>query len=377
MENNELKNQIYQIIKEKGKITFAEFMDMALYYPELGYYQKENPFGEQGSFYTSVNASSSFGRSIASGFAEVFQSTKIDYNICEMGAGSGLLAKDILDFYEKELPDLYEKINYTIIEKSNYLISRQKEILKNHLKNNKVNWTDFNAFRDFNGIFFSNELVDAFPVHRIINIGGEYKELFVIEHNGRFEFYPDTFSTEKLQEYINNMKIRLTDKQIADINLHATDWIEELGEKINKGLVFTIDYGFDAKQLFSNFRMDGTVTCYFKHTQNNDFFERIGFQDITAFVDFSALEFYGKKSKLDTVCFIPQWLFLIQSGILQEMEEAQTDLQRTSIKSLIIPEGGFGTNFHVLIQSKNIAIHEDFIYKKSSFDTFDMLSRMF
>jgi SAM-dependent MidA family methyltransferase len=294
-----------------------------------------------------------------------------------MGAGSGLLAKDILDFYEKELPDLYEKINYTIIEKSNYLISRQKEILKNHLKNNKVNWTDFNAFRDFNGIFFSNELVDAFPVHRIINIGGEYKELFVIEHNGRFEFYPDTFSTEKLQEYINNMKIRLTDKQIADINLHATDWIEELGEKINKGLVFTIDYGFDAKQLFSNFRMDGTVTCYFKHTQNNDFFERIGFQDITAFVDFSALEFYGKKSKLDTVCFIPQWLFLIQSGILQEMEEAQTDLQRTSIKSLIIPEGGFGTNFHVLIQSKNIAIHEDFIYKKSSFDTFDMLSRMF
>lgn len=377
MENNELKDKIHQLIQKKGKITFAEFMDMALYYPKLGYYQKENPFGEHGSFYTSVNASSSFGRSVALGFLQVFQSTEIDYNICEMGAGSGMLAKDILDFYQFEAPLVYEEIKYIIIEKSNYLIERQKEILAYHLENGKISWLDFNEFKNFNGIYFSNELVDAFPVHRIINIEGEYKELFVIEHNGKFEFYPDTFSTDKLQEYINNMEIKLDDKQIADINLHATDWIEKLGKKIDKGFVFTIDYGFEAKQLFSSFRMDGTVTCYFKHTQNNDFFERIGFQDITAFVDFSALKFYGKKNNLDTVSFIPQWLFLIQSGILQEIEEAETDLQRSSIRSLIIPEGGFGTNFHVLIQSKNIEIQEDFIYKKSSFETFDMLSKIF
>ncbi len=377
MENNELKNKIHQVIQEKDKITFAEFMDMALYYPRLGYYQKENPFGEHGSFYTSVNASSSFGRSIALGFLQVFRSTEIDYNICEMGAGSGMLAKDILDFYQSEAPEIYEEIKYIIIEKSNYLIERQKEILTDHLEKGKISWLNFSEFKNFNGIFFSNELVDAFPVHRIINIGGEYKELFVIEHNGKFEFYPDTFSTDKLQEYINNMEIRLDDKQIADINLYATDWIKKLGEKINKGFVFTIDYGFEAKQLFSSFRMDGTVTCYFKHTQNNDFFERIGFQDITAFVDFSALKFYGKENNLNTVSFIPQWLFLIQSGILQEMEKAETDLQRSSIRSLIIPEGGFGTNFHVLIQSKNIEIPEDFIYKKSSFETFDMLSKIF
>ncbi|HCW92851.1 MAG TPA: SAM-dependent methyltransferase, partial [Flexistipes sinusarabici] len=226
-------------------------------------------------------------------------------------------------------------------------------------------------------IFFSNELVDAFPVHRIINIDGEYKELYVINHNNELQFYPDKISTPEIEEYMQQAGVKLNNKQIGDINIDALNWIKTLGSKISKGFVITIDYGFEAEQLYSDFRVDGTVTCYFKHKQNNDFFERIGYQDITAFVDFSGLEIYGKEYGLETLSFVPQWLFLIQCGILNEMEKAETDLQRTAIKSLIVPEGGFGTNFHVLVQTKNVKVPKDFVFNKSSFETFDTLSRNF
>lgn len=371
---DELKELIIEKVK-KDKMTFAEFMNLALYHPRYGYYQKENPFGMQGSFYTSVDASESFGRSLARGFLKAINELDLEPVLCEMGAGSGMLANDILNYYKYEEPQFYEKIQYIIIEKSEYLIGRQKELLKTH--EGKISWLSYEELRDFDGVFFSNELVDAFPVHRIINISGELKELYVIYHDDKLQFYPDDFSTEELKEYINRLNIKLVDKQIADINLDAVKWIRDLGKKIDKGLVVTIDYGFEAKQLYAPFRMDGTVTCYFKHTQNNDFFERIGYQDITAFVDFSALMEYGKESGLDVVNFEPQWLFLLQSGILDEIKYAESDLHKARIRSLIIPEGGFGTNFNVLIQSKGVKIPENFFYKKRSTELFNELSKIY
>jgi SAM-dependent MidA family methyltransferase len=373
--DNRLKNIVLKKISEKGKITFREFMDIALYEPNLGYYQKENPFGQQGSFYTSVNASESFGRSIAKGILKTISETNLPGNICEMGAGSGLLANDILNYYKNFEKNFYNDLTYTIIEKSEYLINFQKEILKEHLE--KVRWIDFQNFSNFKGVFFSNELVDAFPVHRVIRINDTIKELYVIEYEEKLTFYPDTLSTPLLKEYLDKLKIKLVDKQIADINLDAVAWIGDLAKKIEKGVIITIDYGFMAEQLYVPFRMDGTVTCYFKHTQNNDFFERIGFQDITAFVDFSALKVYGQDAGLEFVNFMPQWTFLIASGILDDLSNDMTDLQKASLKSLIMPEGGFGTNFHVIIQSKGVEVTKDFFYKKNSATIFaELLSKV-
>jgi SAM-dependent MidA family methyltransferase len=376
--DSKLREIVKHLIYEKGKITFREFMDIALYYPELGYYQKENPFGQQGSFYTSVDASESFGRSIAKGVKKTIEEVNIRPLLCEMGAGSGLLANDILNYYKIYEPRFYEEVTYIIIEKSEFLVDFQKQNLKEHL--NKVKWITFDELNDFEGVFFSNELVDAFPVHRVINIDGLIKELYVIEHEGKFTFYPGEVSTPEITEYLNRLNIKIIDKQIADINIDAVHWIKDLGSKIRKGFVITIDYGFMAEQLYAPFRIDGTVTCYFKHTQNNDFFERIGFQDITAFVDFSALKVYGEELGLETVNFMPQWTFLMASGVIEEFDNKNmTDLQRASLKSLIMPEGGFGTNFNVLIQSKNVNIKKDFLYKKSSFELLSELtgSRIF
>ncbi|MCX8084405.1 MAG: SAM-dependent methyltransferase [Calditerrivibrio sp.] len=373
--SDQLKNIIIERIQQSGKITFAEFMDYALYYPKLGYYQKENPFGVTGSFYTSVNASEKFGFCLAKSFCNMIEQFNLSCHICEMGAGSGMLANDILNYYQEINPTFYREIKYTIIEKSDYLISTQKQTLQKHI--NKVSWETFDNFNNFNGIFFSNELVDAFPVHRIIRINDQTKEIFVIFDGDRFQFYPDTFSTPKLDEYMKKLNIKLIDKQIADINLQSTEWISSLASKLKKGFIITIDYGWTSDKLYAPFRMDGTVTCYFKHTQNNDFFDRIGEQDITAFVDFSALTKYGQDSGLTFVNLLPQSLYLVQAGILEFISKAQTDLERVSIKSLIIPEGGFGTNFHVLIQSKNINIPDNFIHKKTPTETYLSLAQQF
>ncbi|MGA1847178.1 class I SAM-dependent methyltransferase [Deferribacter abyssi] len=368
-----LKEYVIELVKEKGKITFAEFMEIALYHPKYGYYQKENPFGMQGSFYTSVDASESFGRTLAKGFERAIKELDLAPMLCEMGAGSGMLANDILNYYKSESDKFYNDLKYIIIEKSKYLIEMQKELLSKH--QGKVEWISFDELDNFEGIFFSNELVDAFPVHRVININGNLKELYVIYYDNKLQYYPEEFSTADLKEYFERLCIKLVDKQIADINLDAVKWIKSLGRKVDKGLVITIDYGFDAKNLYAPFRMDGTVTCYFKHTQNNDFFERIGYQDITAFVDFSALMEYGKEAGLNVVNFEPQWVFLLQSGILDEIKKAKSDLHRARVKSLIIPEGGFGTNFNVLIQSKNVDIPDNFVYNIKSYKIFDKLSK--
>jgi SAM-dependent MidA family methyltransferase len=371
---DELTAKVEHLIEAKGKITFAEFMDMALYEPGLGYYQKQNPFGQQGSFYTSVNASASFGRTLANAFKDTAERLELPAAICEMGAGSGMLACDILSRLQEADPDFYASVTYTIIEKSAYLIDRQKELLKEH--EGRVQWKTFEEFGSFQGVFFSNELIDAFPVHRVIRIGDKLKELYVIKHEGKLTFYPDELSTPEILRYLDALKLRVADSQIVDLNLMMKDWAEALGSKVDKGVVFTIDYGYPAENIFASHRRDGTVTCYYKHQQNNDFFERIGEQDITAFVDFTSLQNQGREAGLTPVTFSPQWLFLVQSGILEEIEKAETDLQRASIKALIMPEGGFGTNFFVLVQSKGVDIPEDFPYRKGAGETLDLLAKL-
>ena len=366
-----LKEIIIKKIKKYGRINFADFMEMALYYPGLGYYEKSNPFGVTGSYYTSVNASSSFGRSIAKSFLYFFNVLNIKPFILEVGAGSGYLAKDILDYFNSTSLDMYKKIKYYIAERSDYLISEQKKVLKEH--NNKIEWKTLENLQNFEGIVFSNELIDAFPVHRIIKIGQDIKELFVIYYNDKLQFYPDTCSNNELVNYIKRFNINLIDGQMIDINLDVKNWIGQIANLLDKGILLTIDYGDLSKNLYVPQRMDGTVTCYFKHTQNNDFFERIGYQDITAFVNFSSLIEYGKDNLIDTFAFMEQWQYLLLNDIVDEINSAKTNLEKASIRSLILPKIGFGSNFRVLIQGKNVTIDDKFKYSRKPGDIFQEL----
>jgi SAM-dependent MidA family methyltransferase len=371
-----LQTYVEDLVRKNGQITFAEFMDIALYKEGMGYYQKENPFGQQGSFYTSVNASESFGRTLAKSFVYMIKHLKLENAFCEMGAGSGMLANDILNYLKNNEKDIYDSLSYNIIEKSGYLIKRQQELIEKEHKG-KVVWKTFEELESFSGVFYSNELVDAFPVHRVIRMDDELKELYVKEIEGKLRLSPDKFSTPKLQEYLDAINLKVVETQIVDINLDLKSWVQALADKLNKAVVVTIDYGFEAPMLYQSYRRDGTVTCYYRHTQNNDFFERIGYQDITAFVDFTSLSLYGAQKGLNPMAYMPQWLYLVQSGILEEIAACKTDLQKQSVKALIMPEGGFGTNFQVFVQGKNVDITPDFKYTRSAKEVLDEMGKVF
>ncbi|MGD9807728.1 MAG: class I SAM-dependent methyltransferase [Deferribacterales bacterium] len=374
--DNTLEKYVEQLIEERGQITFAEFMDLALYKEGLGYYQKQNPFGQQGSFYTSVNASESFGRTLARSFIYITELLGLEHHFCEMGAGSGMLANDILNYVKEKDPAFYDTLQYHIIEKSGYLINRQKELIEKEHPN-KVTWIPFEELNDFRGVFYSNELVDAFPVHRVIRMNDELKELYVKKIDGALRFNPGELSTPELKEFLDNINLRVTETQIVDINLDMRRFIEAMADKITKGVMVTIDYGFEAPMLYQSYRRDGTVTCYYNHTQNNDFFDRIGYQDLTAFVDFTSLSLYGSQKGLMPMAFMPQWLYLVQSGILDEINEADNDLTKASIKALIMPDGGFGTNFQAFIQGKGVDMPAEFKYGKPAKDTLEQMAKMF
>lgn len=371
---NSLKNYVENLVREKGQITFAEFMDIALYKEGMGYYQKQNPFGQQGSFYTSVNASESFGRTLARSFVYMVDLLGLESQFCEMGAGSGMLANDVLNYIKENNKDFYTNLNYLIIEKSEYLINMQKELIEKEHPG-KAKWITFEELNNFNGVFYSNELVDAFPVHRVIRMNDELKELYVKEIEGALRFNPDELSTPELKAFLDKISLNVTETQIVDINLDLKRWIEAMADKINKGVMVTIDYGFEAPMLYQSYRRDGTVTCYYQHRQNNDFFENIGEQDLTAFVDFTSLSLYGSEKGLQPMAFMPQWLYLVQSGILDEIDAAPTDLAKASIKSLIMPEGGFGTNFHAFIQGKGVDVPSDFLYTKSAKEALESMAQ--
>ena len=215
-----------------------------------------------------------------------------------------MLANDILNFVKEKDSEFYDTLEYHIIEKSEYLINRQKELIEKEHPN-KVKWIPFEELNDFRGVFYSNELVDAFPVHRVIRMNDELKELYVKKIDGALRFNPGELSTPELKEFLDNINLKVTETQIVDINLDLRRFIEAMADKITKGVMVTIDYGFEAPMLYQSYRRDGTVTCYYNHTQNNDFFDRIGYQDLTAFVDFTSLSLYGAQKGLQSMAFMP------------------------------------------------------------------------
>jgi len=211
------------------------------------------------------------------------------------------------------------------------------------------------------GCFLSNELVDAFPVHRVVLDRGSLKEIYVTQQNGQFEEQWGEPSDPRIHDYIRSMQVSLEEGQKAEVNLRALEWMEKVGRCLKKGFVLTIDYGYLAKELYAPHRREGTLLCYYQHRISEDPYERIGEQDITSHVNFTSLIQKGEEVGLQFTGFVPQYQFLIGLGILEEMESLAGELSemeglrlRLSLKHLIEPETGMGEVFKVLIQHKEI-----------------------
>jgi SAM-dependent MidA family methyltransferase len=370
--NPDLIKIITEEIRNKGPMSFRDFMDIALYYPGLGYYTSQGEkIGKKGDYYTSPHLTSVFGEMIGRQILEMCGllsegscGADEEFSIVEMGAGKGLLASDILDFFKKENKYFYEKIKYCIIEVSPWLRERQRDALKDHSVSLQDPEGWYKNLGDLDpwvkGVFISNELVDSFPVHQVVIEDNRLKEVFIDWVGGRFVEVIKEPSINSLVSYFEELGVKLPDGYRTEVNLDAPKWIERIGEILEKGFVITIDYGYLSEELYQSYRSRGTLLCYYKHTTCEDPYIRIGYQDITSHVNFSALIHWAKKRGLEFTGFTDQAHFLINMGIedylkalaAESMNYKEYLRKMLPIKNLLMP--GMGETFKVLIQHKGM-----------------------
>jgi SAM-dependent MidA family methyltransferase len=351
----ELSAIIKQRIASEGPVSFHDFMEMALYYPELGYYNRpDDQIGENGDFYTSSSLTSIFGAMIAKQLEEMWRLTgESEFTIVEYGAGSGLLCQDILAYLKNNLR-LYDQLHYAIIEKSYSLRERQKK----HLAE-KVGW--YNSIRELGpvtGCILSNELIDNFAVHQVV-MEDDLMEVFVADGDGFVEVLRP--ADQRLKDYLAEFNICLPKGFRTEINLEARDWMESAAATLRKGFIMTIDYGYSAENYYHKNRSQGTLVCYHQHRVNDQPYERIGSQDITCHVNFSALCRWGHQNGLSCCGLVSQAQFLLSLGFHDHLRNtctAEQDVVQLAMAQARLTHAlliDMGTKFKVLIQQKGFA----------------------
>lgn len=349
-----LSEIIIQKIQQSGAISFHDFMEMALYYPELGYYASANQkIGKEGDYYTSPNLTPVFGEMLGRQIEEMWHILgEKEFTVVEMGAGTGILSCDVLKYLKKNQA-LYRELDYRIIEKSPAMREEQKKRLKE-----KVRWHDsLEELEGITGCIFSNELVDAFPVHQVV-MEEELMEVFVDYREGFAEILKP--ASHELKNYLVELQVVLPHGYRTEINLDALKWIKEISSSLKRGFVITIDYGYPSPELYQEYRSSGTLMCYYKHTANDSPYQHIGEQDITSHVNFSALEHWGRKSGLEPCGFTDLANFLVGLGIeeyLKKLQESDPNYHKKmlQVKTLLMEMGG---TFKVLIQNKGAGCKE-------------------
>ena len=327
---SELANIISGTIRAAGgRITFERYMDLALYHPRLGYYANRPPIGHHGDFFTSVSVGDLFGRILARQFLRYRDTLEnpTGFRVVEFGGHRGQLREDVL----REAPGL----DYTIVEAGG------------------------NPPDHLTGCVFSNELLDAFPVHRVRVVKGQWQELYVIEGDGEgpaFREIPGALSTPRLAQRFEGLPAHLMEGYTTEVNLRATDWIREIARRLERGFVITVDYGYEHDEYFAPHRRDGTLLCHYQHTANREPFVRIGQQDITAHVEFTALIEAGRQAGLETILFCDQSQFLLEAGkeLLEDIaarDAGRWSPDRNRLHQLIHPTL-MGRTFKVLVQRK-------------------------
>lgn len=350
-----LADIIIQRITDKGPISFKEFMEMCLYYPELGYYvSSSSKIGTNGDFYTSTSLSSAFGALIGKQLEEMWRLMgEGPFVVVEYGAGTGALCHDVLDHLRSN-DQMYSELRYCIIERS----PSMRAIEKLHLPE-KVEWyNSIGEIGPINGCILSNELFDNFPVHQVV-MQHELMEVFVDYNNGFTEILKP--AGQELKNYFIELGVELPHGFRTEVNLQALDWTTEVASALNRGFVTTIDYGFLSPELYKPCKSQGTLLCYQKHFIHDNPYENIGSQDITSHVNFSALQLWGQKNGLTDCGFTDQCHFLLSLGLndhIQRTLSTETNIVAAAKKASLLSRTlliDMGTRFKVLIQSKGLS----------------------
>lgn len=366
MNRRQWGQKILNEIAGKGRVTFARYMELALYHPTEGYYMRDREkIGAAGDFYTSPDVSPLFGKVLADQAEEMWRlaGSPDHWVLLEFGAGKGIMARDILLHIEEKYPAFCRALSYLIIEKSPSMAQKQKETMAGVASAaQRLCWLggiEEVAAGPFTGCVLSNELLDSFPVHRITRGGGKLREIYVTCKGGRLTEVTGPLSRPELSGYVDDFGIKLEDGQVIEVNLAMREWLEGVAAALGRGFLLTIDYGDIADRLHSPARPSGTIRSYRRHQLTDDLYAEPGGQDITASVNFSALVRWGEEVGLYPAGYNTQGHFLMNMGIMDYLNSCpeirgfslKYAKDTMAVKKLVLPEG-MGTVFKVAAQYK-------------------------
>ena len=360
-ENQALKQRIIARISDEGPITFREFTAIALYEPRLGYYcSGRETMGRAGDYLTSPEVSPIFGAMVGRQLREMWEAmgSPARWDVVEAGAGNGTLCRDILRWARQMSPEFFEAIRYLNVEPIPALASRQRELVAHDSLDQKVCWPD-EMPDGIKGCVLSNERLDSMPVHRVRVEGGELRELFVDWNGTQFREESREPSTPEIERYFGRLGLVPGEGCTAEVNVAAADWMSRAGAALRSGFILTLDYGYEAEELYAAWRKEGTLLCFYRHNPSNDPYARIGRQDMTSHLDFTSLRHAGEASGLKTLGLVSQSEFLINLGIgeawaaRRDEPSLEERLARRRAVSELVDPAGLG-RIKVLVQAKGI-----------------------
>ena len=353
-----LAERLRELIRREGPITFHEWMKAALYDPAGGYYQRSDlqRWGRKGDYRTSPERSELFAATFARYFVKLYHELEQqgEWTIVECGAGDGGFAAGVLRALADRFPAVFAATRYFVHDLSDDARQRAQERL--------IEFRDRVEFcadlpSVLYGIYFSNELLDAFPVHRVVEDDDGLSEFYVsIGSNGEFEWTTGPLSTQRLAEY----SLNLAPGQIVEINLDIDAWLAEIAQKLEQGFVITVDYGAEADELYDSVRRPhGTVRAFSQHGFIDNVLAQPGEVDITTSINWTQVKGVGERLGLKAIEFASQDKFLLNAGLLDELEyrmasttsAAEKAALTTGAREMILP-GGMASSFQVLVQER-------------------------
>jgi SAM-dependent MidA family methyltransferase len=350
-------------------------MEFALYDHTFGYYARAaQRSGRAGDFFTSVDVGPLFGELLATQLAEmatILQATGEPtthleksppsatsaraavpvFDLVEAGAGNGRLSADILRALRDRHPKLYPHVRLHLIEASAAARDAQQATLGD--ARDRLSSASGLLPESFEGVLVANELLDAFPVHQVVMREDGLKETYVAGARRTIEGPP---STPELERYLDRLGVRLEPGWRVEINLRAVDWIRDVAQRLTRGFIILIDYGHEARELYSASHAHGTLTTFSRHRTDvaqgdAPWLEQPGEQDITAHVDFTSVRDAAEAAGLTTIAFLDQTYFVL--GLVEQWTATALAQRSAALKTLVMP-GGLGSTHKVMIFGKGV-----------------------
>ncbi|MGH9871601.1 MAG: class I SAM-dependent methyltransferase [Pyrinomonadaceae bacterium] len=361
-----LATRLRQRIKREGPLTFRDWMQATLYDSNDGYYCRadRSRWGRDGDYRTSPERTPLFASVFARYFAALHEQLggPAAWTIFEAGAGDGHFAAALLQNLQKSFPNVFAVTSYVIDELSPSSNARARERLRPFA--DRIHFKSLDEVVLNPGMVFSNELLDAFPVHRIVLQSDEFREFYVtVSEDGKFEWLIDSLSPAlslRLQEYFEEIGIQPEQGQVIEVGLEIENWLRRVANSMRSGYVVTVDYGAVAEDLYSpRADSEGTLRGFRRHQFVDDLLAQPGEHDLTTTVNWSFVKSVGTRAGLEFVELSRQDQFLLANGFLEQLElesrQAKDEGERLQLSSaareMILPDG-MAASFQVLVQKK-------------------------